>query len=246
MSESEGATAKATAAAEEAGKKAEAVSGRFDEIDQRFDTALVELESEIAGASGSVRAAADKSIADLQNQLKNIQDQIIAVNTGAELQVAGLKEEQINLRTEAEKARRSFAANSEFSIFLYPLDEEYIQDADILSRNLISSAGFQASVSTFFTDKEGLLMPTSDPGGPPGRYALIVTYPDAVTDTTIKAIEVIFEESLFPPFDDEVKFQVSVVETQFPGIRRVGSRASEISHLIIHSRKVFIILYHKD
>ena len=143
--ETKRATAKATKAADDARKKAEAVTGRVDKIDQRMTKALAKVESDIAGASGSARAAADRAVADIQKQLANIQLQINTVSSKAKVDVASLREKQEELRTDAEKERKKFAENGRFAVSVYPVGTEFIDDAKKLSRHLTQKGGFIAS-----------------------------------------------------------------------------------------------------
>ena len=106
--------------------------------------------------------------------------------------------EQKQLRTEAEIERKKFAENGKFTVRVYPVGSEFIDDAKKLSGQLTKIGGFKGAASSFFaTNKVAYTIPPQGVKRSTDKIATILIKPDNInTRGKIPEIEEILKAAL--------------------------------------------------
>lgn len=151
-SQAKDAATMANAATDAARQKADAITGRFNKIDSRIDIAIAKVESEIVGATASVRALATKTVDELQTQLAGVEKQVAALSREANLDAANFDEQQKALRAAAETTQRKFASNAKFTVQVFPIATDFVADGQRVLSILTDQFGYKAVLSDFFAD----------------------------------------------------------------------------------------------
>ena len=127
-SQAKDAALRANAATDAAREKADVITGHFDKIDSRIDNAIAKIESEIVGATASVRALATKTVNELQTQLGGVETQVAALSRKANINADDFDKQQKALREAAESTQRKFSENAKFTVMVRAVGAEFVAE----------------------------------------------------------------------------------------------------------------------